>query len=50
VNHTPTVIALVVLVAVLAALGATTGSVPVMTMSASALTGLFAYLQVTKKD
>lgn len=39
-NYTPVVIGLIVLVALLATLGAVTGSVPITTMSASALTGL----------
>jgi hypothetical protein len=46
VNHTPTVLSLVVLVALLAIAGAITKDAAVTTLAASALAGLFACLQV----
>ena len=48
-NNTTT-FALVTLVVLLCALGAMTNSVPVLTMAASSLTGLFAWLQVRPKE
>ncbi len=49
-NQTPIAIALVVLVILLAAVGGFAKDPAVMTMAASALTGLFAFLQVKSKD
>ena len=47
-NHTPTLISLIILIAVLAIAGAVTGNAALITMAASVITGLFAYLQVRK--
>jgi hypothetical protein len=47
-NQKPIVITLALLIAVLVGIGAWTGNAAAMTMAASALTGLFAFLQVRK--
>jgi hypothetical protein len=49
-NHFPTVLALIFLIAALAIAGALTGNAALITMAASVTTGMFAYLQVRRKN
>ena len=49
-NHTTIVILLMALIAVLAIAGAMYGNPALITMAASVVTGMFAYLQVRGKE